>query len=289
MCKTNLHYLTSIRMAHPVPMSAKTESPSLIDIGVNLTNKKFADDIPAVLDSAWEYYLESMILTGTTLQGSTTSLDIVKQYDNPQKLRLYSTAGIHPHYSSGYGYRAHQELTKLLKDPKVVAVGECGLDYNRMFCKKEIQLKCFHAHMKLAKECNKPLFLHERDAHDDFCEIIRNYQPAKMVVHCYTGNRKQAEEYVQLGAYIGITGWICDQRRNADLLDALKSIPVERLMIETDAPFLLPHYDPVTKITRNEPSYLSYVAKRLSQELQMPYDKLCEQLRINTKQFFQLP
>lgn len=266
----------------------KEDPSTLIDIGVNLTNKKFEDSIPAVLDSAWEYYVESMILTGTTLQGSTRSLELVNQYDNPDKLRLYSTAGIHPHYSSGYGYRAHQELIKLLKNPKVVAVGECGLDYNRMFCKKEIQLKCFHAHMKMAKECHKPVFLHERDAHTDFTDIIKNYQPPRMVVHCYTGNRKHAEEYVQLGAYIGITGWICDNRRNADLLDALKVIPVERLMIETDAPFLLPYYDPVRINTRNEPSYLSYVAKRLSQELKIPYGKLCEQLRINTKKFFQL-
>lgn len=156
-----------------------------------------------------------MILTGTSLKGSRESVKFAKKYPNI----LYSTAGVHPHNAKDYDEYTHKELRKLAKNKEVVAIGECGLDFDRMFSPREKQEYCFEQQLELAREFNMPLFLHERSAHKEFVEIMKKHEDLKSqsVVHCFTGNEEEVKEYVEMGFYIGITGWICDERRGKDL------------------------------------------------------------------------
>lgn len=258
----------------------------LIDIGANLTKSNF-NNIPAVLDEAYEYWVSDIIITGTSAKASEDALQIVKQYDG--KVKLYSTAGCHPHDSKHYKQESGDRLRKLLTDPKVVAVGEMGLDYERMFSSKKDQHDAFRDQLLIAAETGKPVFLHERGGcADDFLDIIKDYK-GKEVVHCFTGDAATVKRYLDRGFHIGITGWINDERRNQDLKKALPLIPPERLMIETDAPFLTP-IEAIrdTGKKRNVPGNLVYVLKKIAGELGMDQDVLAKQVTANTKAFFQI-
>jgi TatD DNase family protein len=258
----------------------------LIDIGANLTNFRFAKCLPEVLKAATENNVERIIITGTDVKNSILANGIVEKYkdDKKNKVMLYSTAGIHPHDANMFNDQSIKQLEALFKNKTVVAVGECGLDYNRMFSAKDKQLKCFEEQIKLAIKLNKPLFLHERDAFDDFVKILKKYKgQVRGVVHCFSGNGKHLDAYINLGMYIGITGWVCDDGRNADLLKALKNLPLDKLMIETDAPFLNP-----TSKGDNVPANVKYVAERLAKELNIEYNELCKTVYENTVTFFSL-
>lgn len=150
---------------------------------------------------------------------------------------------------------------------QVAAVGECGLDYFRNFSPRASQIAAFRAQLELAAQVGKPVFLHERDAHEDFLSILREYRPRLVgaVAHCFTGDLPQARAYQDLGLHIGITGWICDERRGLHLRDVVRAIPADRLLIETDAPYLLPRdLSPKPRSRRNEPMYLPQVLRAVA-------------------------
>jgi TatD DNase family protein len=177
---------------------------------------------------------------------------------------MYAPAGVHPHHANEYSQRVNQVLTDLLEKDSVVAVGECGLDYFRNFSPVDAQKHAFAAQLELAIASNMPVFLHQRDAHDDFLKILAPAMPkiSQAVAHCFTGTGPMLREYLDLGLYIGITGWICDERRGAELQEIVSEIPLDRLMLETDAPYLLPRsMTPRPKSRRNEPVYLAEVLK----------------------------
>jgi TatD DNase family protein len=231
-----------------------------MDIGVNLMHPSFDRDREAVLRSAEEQGVSPLIITGTDETGSR----IAREYAASFPGRLYATAGVHPHGAKNWGAGSGAVLRELAAKPEVVAIGECGLDYNRDFSPRDAQRRCFEAQLRLAAELGLPLFLHERDAFADFSAILGQYRGEikRMVVHCFTGTEGELFKYLELGCHIGITGWICDERRGRHLLPLIKKIPPDRLMLETDAPFLLPRSLPERprRNGRNESRYLPYIA-----------------------------
>ncbi|HIL69446.1 MAG TPA: hydrolase TatD, partial [Verrucomicrobia bacterium] len=208
---------------------------SLIDIGVNLTHKSFNTDCDQVVKEAQSQGVSRMIVTGSCVERSRASLQMAKLWPGV----LYSTAGVHPHDVTSCNDSTISNLRELASEKEVVAIGECGLDYFRDFSPREDQKKWFEAQLQTAVEIELPVFLHQRDAHKDFISILKRYiqkLPAA-VVHCFTGTAEEMEESLEMGCYIGITGWICDERRGKNLQSIVKDIPLSKLMVETDAPF----------------------------------------------------
>ncbi|HEU4411997.1 MAG TPA: TatD family hydrolase [Polyangiaceae bacterium] len=239
----------------------------LIDIGANLTNKAFGADLDAVLARAAGAGVGGILVTGTSAAGSRRAREIVVERRALAAPRLYATAGIHPHQASSASREALAEIRELARREQVVAVGECGLDYNRDFSPRDRQRACFEAQLEIASEAKKPVFLHERDAAEDFARVLERHRPrlAGGVVHCFTGARAALERYLGLDLYIGITGWICDERRGAHLRQLVRLVPEGRLLVETDAPYLLPR-DLARRPAggRNEPALLAHVARAVA-------------------------
>lgn len=259
---------------------------NLVDIGVNLTNKSFKNDLPDVLADANKAGVTMQVLTGTCLQASKDALALVKAHP---KYNLYSTAGVHPHDASTWNENMETELRTLLEDPKVVSVGEAGLDFNRNFSSQDDQEAAFIGQLRLAGETGKPLFLHERDAHQRFIEIMDAHHDAdvRAIVHCFTGPDSELHAYLGRGYYIGITGWICDERRGADLQQSVRDIPDDRLMIETDAPYLLPRTMPnPTKTRRNEPAFLPWVLEKVAECRGQSVEHVAQITSQNAQRFF---
>ena len=248
----------------------------------NNTGNKYS---PTMIENAKKVGVNQMILTGTSLAVTRKSFEAVKKY----KGTFYMTAGVHPHNASEWNDKVKTEIESLLKEDAVVAVGECGLDYDRNFSTKEQQLYAFEEQIKLAIKYKKPIFLHERDAHEDFVKMLNKYPEVlkQAVVHCFTSNRQIMSVYLKMGMMIGITGWVADDRRGKSLQEAVKELPLDRLMIETDAPFLtpknMPNYD-----RNNEPKNLPFVVKKLSELLKVSEEEIIEKTKENTIKFFGL-
>lgn len=267
----------------------KYDKMKIIDIGINLINRQFQEDKEAVLDYALEHGVYKMILTGTSVRNSEASLAFAKSRPGV----LYSTAGIHPHDAKSWTTAATEALRRLLRQKEVVAVGECGLDFDRDFSPRKQQEQCFAAQLELAAEVQKPLFLHERAAFVKFNEVIaiyRNRLP-QAVVHCFTGSLSEARHYLDQGFYLGFTGAVTDSRRFAHLDEVLKYVPLDRMMIETDAPFMLAKNVPSSELfpdapRRNEPGFLKYIVHYIARQKGLEPGLLAAQSTENAKTFF---
>lgn len=236
----------------------------LVDIGANLTASAFESDVHDVIAAAHESGVRKLVLTGSDVADSIAAQKLASQYPG----KLWSTAGIHPHMAKSFDHGSIETLAELLALPNVVAVGETGLDYNRNFSEPSQQRSSFTAHMELAITTGLPMFLHQRDAHEDFMSLLREHraQLGAVVVHCFTGEENELEDYLTLDCHIGITGWICDERRGHHLRDFVAKIPSNRLMIETDAPYLLPRdLKPKPKSRRNEPKFLPHICEVIAE------------------------
>ncbi len=236
---------------------------ALIDIGANLTHESFAPDLDAVLARAAAAGVVQMMVTGADHEGSRRAVALAVAHPGV----LTATAGVHPHHAAGHGPQDRDALAALVRLPQVVAVGECGLDYFRDLSPRPAQRAAFLAQLEIAVEARKPVFLHQRDAHADFVAILEDFAPrlAGGVAHCFTGGPAELERYLDLGLAVGVTGWVCDELRGAALRDAVPRIPAGRLMIETDAPYLLPRdLVPMPRSRRNEPAYLVHVARAVA-------------------------
>jgi TatD DNase family protein len=234
-------------------------SLDLVDVGSNLTHASFAADRDAVMARALLAGVRRQIVTGSDLASSRAAAALASLH----RSQLWSTAGVHPHHAQSFTTAQHSELLELLRLESVVAVGECGLDYFRNLSPPAAQRAAFVAQLEIAVQVRKPVFLHQRDAHDDFSAILSDFRGSLQggVAHCFTGGRTELERYLALGLYIGVTGWACDERRGLALKDAVPSIPEDRLLVETDAPYLLPRsLVPQPKGRRNEPAYLPHIA-----------------------------
>lgn len=257
----------------------------LVDIGVNLTHESFSHDLDEVLDNARQAGVADFIVTGASVTGSEEALGIARAQG------LSSTAGIHPHHAEEASEAAIARLDQLLEAPEVRAVGETGLDYFRDLSPREIQRASFEAHIDLAIRHGLPMFLHERDAYPDFADVLRPYRDrlGKVVVHCFTGEADALHAYLDLDCHIGITGWVCDERRGTHLAPLLKDIPDNRLMIETDAPYLMPRtIRPKPKSRRNEPRYLPHVCQFIADALDTSFDAIAARTTRNARDFFAL-
>ena len=235
-----------------------------IDIGVNLTDKAFIKDRSAVLERAWKAGISQMLLTTTSLDHADQVIEYCSEF--PQ--RLFATAGVHPHGAKQWQADSNQQLKRLSADPAVKAIGECGLDFNRDFSPRNAQIKALEDQLSIAAESRLPVFLHERDASETFVAVLRDFrdQLSGAVVHCFTADQKALYAYLDLDLHIGITGWICDERRGTHLHPLMRDIPAGRLMLETDAPWLLPRsMADKPKNRRNEPAFLLEVAQCVAQ------------------------
>ncbi|MBE9568847.1 MAG: TatD family hydrolase [Proteobacteria bacterium] len=259
-----------------------------IDIGVNLTGSSFKKDVSAVIERAQQAGVKKLVVTGTDVQHSEQAMLLAEQFDGI----CYATAGLHPHHASDYSADTGSELRDMLQQEKVLAVGECGLDFNRNFSPRKEQIRAFEAQLEIAIDLQKPLFLHQRDAHDDFVSILRSCcdQLPRAVAHCFTGTIEEVNDYVIFDLYIGVTGWICDERRAQTLQQAVKHIPLDRLMLETDAPYLLPRdlTEKPPEKNRNEPCYLPHIAEAVAHYMQVDVDCLSESAYENSREFFGL-
>jgi len=271
----------------------------MIDIGANLAHESFAPDYPAVLERAWAAGVEHIVLTGSCRE-SNRQVAVLAAAD---PARLSCTAGLHPHHASDWSAEDAELIRELATLPQLVSLGECGLDYYRDLSPREVQRRVFAAQLELAIALNKPVFLHQRGAHVDFLPMLREYRPQLVdaCVHCFTDTREAMESYAELDCYIGITGWACDKKRGAPLREVVPHIPAERLLIETDAPYLLPqnvprgqrpsslHSDkPGIDGRRNEPAYLPYVAQALAELRGESPDALAASTGANARRFYRL-
>jgi TatD DNase family protein len=259
----------------------------LIDIGANLTHDSFRHDLDAVLARARGAGVGQMVVTGASRAGSEHALRLVDAH----RATLYATAGVHPHRAGEYDESLDTRLRQLAREPGVVAVGETGLDYFRDLAPRPVQRTAFEKQLAIAADLQMPLFLHQRDAHADFLALlkrVRDRVPA-VVVHCFTDGRRALFDYLDLDCHLGITGWICDERRGLHLRELVAEIPPHRLMLETDAPYLLPRditSPPAHR--RNEPMYLAHLCGAVAGLRGVPPDRLAAQTTANARAFFRL-
>ena len=262
----------------------------MIDIGANLAHGSFDSDRGAVLERAWTAGLTAIVVTGSSAESSQRALQLAREYRG----RLFATAGLHPHHASEWSDELAEKFERLGRNPEVVALGECGLDYFRDLSPREAQRKAFAEQLALAVKLKKPVFLHQRDAHADFLPMLREHRSQLMdvAVHCFTDTHSALEDCLALDCHIGITGWICDERRGAVLRDIARLIPDDRLLVETDAPYLLPHNAPddlrQTAGRRNEPAFLPWVVKSLAQVRQQTEEHIAAVTAANARRFFRL-
>ncbi|MCH8867279.1 MAG: TatD family hydrolase [Proteobacteria bacterium] len=260
---------------------------SLIDIGANLTHDSFDADRTEVMQRAADAGVARIIVTGSSNQGNIDAAELAEA--NPG--RVYATAGVHPHHASDYTAASAELIRSLAQKDVVVAVGECGLDYFRNYSPQHAQVEAFRSQLEIAADIGLPVFLHQRDAHDDFVEVLEPLLPGltRAVAHCFTGEAQSLEKLLEMGLSIGITGWICDERRGAHLKDIVSVIPDDKLMLETDAPYLMPRtLSPRPKSRRNEPAFLPEVLRVVAEARSQSIEHVASITTENAMRFFGL-
>jgi TatD DNase family protein len=261
---------------------------SLIDIGINLAHDSFNADRDAVIARAVATGVVQMIVTGSSGSSTREAIEMARTHPG----RLFATAGVHPHYAKELTEDLLAELRQLAALAQVVAVGECGLDYFRDLSPRAVQQKAFHRQLELAALVGKPVFLHQRDAHADFVAILKEHRAALVggVAHCFTGSQDELTAYLEMDLAIGITGWICDERRGAHLLALMSEIPADRLLLETDGPYLLPRDLPSKpESRRNEPAFLPHIAAAVARARGEAVETLAESSTAAARRLFGLP
>jgi TatD DNase family protein len=260
----------------------------LIDIGANLTHDSFDGDRDAVLARAAANGVARLIVTGTSVTSSVQAAALCDAYPGT----LHATAGVHPHHAAEFDAHTAAALRSLLAAPKLVAVGECGLDFFRDYSPRDAQRRAFAAQLELAAEVRKPVFLHQRDAHEEFVAVLEPMRRSLVggVAHCFTGGPRELDAYLKLDLHIGVTGWVCDERRGAELRAAVPLIPLDRLLVETDAPYLLPRdLEPKPRHRRNEPQFLTHVLERVAALRDQPMEAVASATTANAERLFGLP
>lgn len=254
------------------------------DIGANLTHESFNRDLTEVIEAAKSTGIGKICITSTSLADTKISLKIAES----DKKFFITTCGIHPHYADTFIESNIEDIKNLSKNSLIKAIGETGLDFNRNFSSKENQINCFESQLEIAQELSLPVFMHQREAHESFMNCFKNIDlKVNAVVHCFTEDKKEFYEYLEKGFWIGFTGWICDPQRGKHMESLISSMPLDRVMIETDSPYLLPKNLKV-KGRRNEPKYIYEIAKRISDLQKKDLNEITNLLYENSLKFFKL-
>lgn len=275
----------------------------MIDIGVNLFSSQFDGEHHQLLLDAHLAGVRALLITGTTVANSEQAQKYCQQLQQdqtPNTPACFATAGVHPHHAQEVSEHWLQDLEQLAKQPQIVAMGEMGLDYFRNFSNPSSQKQCFAAQVELAADCKLPLFVHDRDASVDTLQILQQQllrsghdDLSNVVIHCFTGTANALQAYLEAGCYIGITGWVSDQKRGQALRELIPNIPLSRLLIETDAPYLRPHNAPSPEDKkhkrRNSPALLPYVASSLAELMGVSEAQVQQHSSDNAKRLFDLP
>lgn len=259
----------------------------MIDIGVNLSNTRFDKDREDVIFRAHQAGVNALLITGTSVDESIKAAKLCEDHTG----YLFSTAGVHPHDADNVADNYLSSLESLANLPQVKAIGECGLDFNRNFSAPEQQIKVFGEQVELSAQLNLPLFLHQRDAFETWFKILSPYidKIPALVAHCFTGSLTEAKRCLDANMYIGITGWLCDERRGQELRELVRYIPLDRLMIETDAPYLTPRtIRPKPKSSRNEPAYLIHIVNQLAELTEYSAEEIATQSQVNSRTVFNM-
>ena len=258
----------------------------IADIACNFTSDRFDNDLDEVINQAIVNNITKFGLICSRLSDIDKLLEIYNRYSKD----MFFTIGVHPHHANEINEEYLKKLKEVINNNNPHAIGETGLDFFRNLSTYEEQIFAFEEQIKIAIDTNKPLFLHQRDSHDDFIKILRKYSSDinKSVVHCFTGTKKQLDDYLELDCYIGVTGWICDAKRNVELRKTIKNIPLERLMIETDCPYLIPkNLEEKPKNNRNEPTYLNHIANEVATLMKKDINDIREKTYKTSLSFFQ--
>jgi len=279
----------------------------VVDIGINITHKALRPNWKDVVRRAVDAGVHKIVLTGTSVETSRESLALAHEWQNTEGTpNLVATVGVHPHEAKSWNETTLGQLRELLEDPLAVAVGECGLDYHRNFSSNDDQILAFREQVRLAQTLGYPIFVHEREAHGDLLKVLDEVVSSeggklaaplpKIVVHCFTGTQAEASTYISRGYYIGFTGTICKKERGEHLRALLPSLPLENLMVETDAPYMA--FKTRTKGDKkqqrkrrhlSEPEDCVDVARQLSATLHRPFEEVCAATTRNANDFFRLP
>ncbi|MES1939193.1 Sec-independent protein translocase TatD [Salinisphaera sp. T5B8] len=257
----------------------------LTDIGANLAHESFADDLDDVLARAEAAGVRRLVVTGSDLDSSEAAVDLAGRYPG----QCFATAGLHPHHARDWSPAHEQLMRDSARAQRLVAIGETGLDFFRDIAPRDAQERVFAAQLAVACDHGLPVFLHQRDAHARFLPILREHLPhlTRAVVHCFTDSAQALDAYLDAGCYIGVTGWICDERRGRDLYDNVARIPDDRLMIETDCPYLMPRtIRPKPKTRRNEPANLPWVAETVAAARDQSVAQVAALTHANAGRFF---
>ncbi len=261
--------------------------PEHIDIAVNLIGSALEKNIADVIQQAAAQGVSPLIVIGSEISESAQAVNLCQEY--PQQ--LFCTAGVHPHHASEWHTESAEQIRELALAPQVIAIGECGLDYNRDFSPRPMQRQAFEAQLALAVELQMPVLMHERDAHQDFLAILKEFRSELpgALLHCFTGDRESMEAYLALDLHLGITGWVCDERRGVELASLVSDIPDNRILIETDSPYLLPRsMRPKPKSSKNKPQYLPYISKYIANLRGQSEEAFAKQVYQNSISFFGL-
>ena len=257
----------------------------MIDIGANLTNSVFTDDLGEVLIRAKREGVQHIVVTGTNIQESQHAIALAAKHG----AYLSATVGIHPHDADHVKPGWLDTLEGLTSSPHVVAVGEMGLDFYRNYSERDTQRQVFEAQLDLAARIALPVFVHDRDTEGEVLAVLRRYAPTKCVVHCFTGNSDELDGFIAEDFYIGVTGWICDERRGEGLRRLVDRIPIDRLLVETDAPYLLSRtMSKILGTRRNEPAYLKFIIAELARFRRCPESVIRDASVENACRFFDI-
>ena len=238
------------------------ENPVLLfDSHCHLDDEAYEGDMDAVIQRAADAGVAAMMIAGVDLDRIQKSLALAKKYEG-----LYTAVGIHPHDAKSSSEEVIDELRRLARDPKVSAWGEIGLDFNRMYSPREEQEKWFIRQLAEADALEFPIIFHERDSGGRLIEILAHHfkSSRKGVVHCFSGDGDELEKYLEMGLYIGVTGIVTMKERGAALRRLIPRIPEDRLLVETDAPYLTPAPEK-NKTRRNEPAFVKRVLMKLAE------------------------
>lgn len=271
----------------------------LFDSHCHIDDKAYSNDISKVMDRACQKGVRGMMIVGVDVQTSLKAIELAQNKITRDQTNqeaqghpiIITSVGIHPHDAKNCSIKTLETLKNLAKDHTCVkAWGETGLDFNRMFSPQKDQETCFSSQLNLAQELDLPLIFHERDSNGRFYEMLKSEGPPsrKGVVHCFSGTRREMFNYLDLGYHIGITGILTLQKRGEYLRGIAPLIPEDRLLIETDAPYLTPAPQK-NKFRRNEPAFVKSVLVKLAQIKEVDPETLSQTIFENTLKFYNLP